>query len=126
MKAIQVLDAVVTVFGVGMGASTLLQARRIVKRRRSDDVSVAMLGVLIVGAVLWLAYGFAHNLTAVIATNATWLVGASLALAATLRYRRVPGGTEPSDAVGTTDSPSSRREGTVSESAVGPTSTKDP
>ncbi len=82
----------VTVFGIGMGASTLLQTRRIVKRRRSDDVSIGMLLVLIVGAILWLAYGFVHGLTAVIATNATWLVGAVLALAATLWYRRAPAG----------------------------------
>jgi MtN3 and saliva related transmembrane protein len=86
-----VLDAVVTVFGIGMGASTLLQTRRIIKRRRSDDVSIGMLLVLIVGAALWLAYGFVHGLTAVIATNITWLVGAILALLTTLYYRRVPG-----------------------------------
>jgi MtN3 and saliva related transmembrane protein len=88
---VEVLDAAVTAFGIGMGASTLLQARRIVKRRRSDDVSIGMLLVLITGAILWLVYGFVHGLTAVIATNATWLIGGTLTLLATLWYRRAPG-----------------------------------
>jgi MtN3 and saliva related transmembrane protein len=110
VQAVQVLDGVVAAVGVSMGASTLLQAWRIFRRRRSDDVSAVMLVVLIVGAVLWLAYGFVHDLVPIIATNATWLVGASLALAATLRYRRVPPGAEPPGAeppaaAGTTDRP---------------------
>lgn len=90
MQATDVLGAAVTVFGVGMGASTLLQVRRIVKRGRSDDVSIGMMVILICGSILWLAYGFVHSLVAVIATNGTWLIGATLALSVAIRYRRSP------------------------------------
>lgn len=125
MQAVEVLGDVVTVFGVGMGASTLLQARRIIKRRRSDDVSVAMLLVLISGSVLWLAYGFAHDLTAVIATNGTWLVGASFSLAVTLRYRQVAKKDADPNETRVAETSGARREGSASESATIPTSTDD-
>jgi hypothetical protein len=54
-----------------------------------------MLGLLIVGAATWLAYGLAHSLAQVIIANAVCLSASAATLLAALRFR---GTTEPTGA----------------------------
>ena len=74
-------------WGVAMAASPLLQIRRIVRRGSSHDVSLSAYGVLIVGFVLWIAYGIALGNAALIVPNSVALAVAATAIAIALRYR---------------------------------------
>ena len=73
--------------GVAMGLSPLLQLRRVVARGSSADVSLPYLGVLLVGFVLWLAYGVALGNAALIVSNMVALTAYAITIAAVLRFR---------------------------------------
>lgn len=74
-------------WGILMGISPILQIRRMVERRSSADVSMGYLMVLLVGFVLWIAYGLSILNVAVIVPNVVALVvGVSTVLVAR-RYR---------------------------------------
>ena len=75
--------------GIAMGLSPLLQLRRVAVRRSSADVSVAYLGVLFVGFVLWLSYGVAIGNAPLIVSNVVALTTNVLTIAAVLRFRAV-------------------------------------
>jgi MtN3 and saliva related transmembrane protein len=74
--------------GIAMGLSPLLQLRRIAIRRSSADVSVAYLGVLLVGFMLWLSYGIALHDAPLIVSNVVALATNVVTIAAVLRFRR--------------------------------------
>ena len=77
-------------WGVLMGISPLLQIRRMVERRSSADVSIGYLSVLIVGFVLWAAYGASiANLALVIPNTVSLVVGIATILVVR-RYRHGP------------------------------------
>ena len=57
------------VFGVAMGASPLLQLRRIIRLRSSRDISTGFFAVVVAGQLTWVAYGIALRNAAVIASN---------------------------------------------------------
>jgi uncharacterized protein with PQ loop repeat len=84
------LDVVVGCFGVLMGASPMFQVARILRRRHSADVSLEMLGVVWIGAVLWLVYGFDHGLPVMIIANVVGVLANAVAIAVTLRFRHAP------------------------------------
>jgi uncharacterized protein with PQ loop repeat len=74
-------------WGVLMAVSPILQIRRILERRSSDDVSLAYLGVLLVGFALWVGYGLSlPNLALVIPNTAAFVVGVVTIMVAR-RYR---------------------------------------
>jgi MtN3 and saliva related transmembrane protein len=81
------LAVLVTVWGVVMSLSPLLQIRAVVRTRSSADVSVGYLGVLLVGFVLWFAYGVSTGEPALMITNAASLATYAATLAVVLRYR---------------------------------------
>ena len=74
--------------GIAMGLSPLLQLRRVTVRRSSADVSLAYLGVLLVGFVLWLAYGLSIGNAALIVSNVVATVVCAATIAIALQYRR--------------------------------------
>jgi MtN3 and saliva related transmembrane protein len=73
--------------GIAMGLSPLLQLRRVTVRRSSADVSLADLGVLLVGFVLWLSYGVALGNVPLIVSNVVALSTNVLTVAVVLRFR---------------------------------------
>jgi uncharacterized protein with PQ loop repeat len=85
-----VLDLLVTIVGVAMGLSPILQIIRTRKRRHSADVSLPMFSVIFVGAVLWLCYGVEHGLSEVIVANAAGAVMNLAAIVVVLHYRHPP------------------------------------
>lgn len=85
---VAVLDIIVLIFGVAMGLSPLLQLQRMVRTRRSDDVALSMLGVLLVGSLLWLLYGIAHGQIPIIIANTAGLTAYISTLAVAVRLRR--------------------------------------
>lgn len=87
MNVTTALGVAAATFGVAMGLSPLLQLRRVVRRGSSADVSVPYLGVLLVGFVLWLAYGIALANAALIVSNAVAIATYAVTTAAVLRFR---------------------------------------
>jgi uncharacterized protein with PQ loop repeat len=94
MSTTTALGVAATTFGVAMGLSPLLQLRTVVRRGSSDDVSVPYLVVLLVGFVLWLAYGVALGNAALVISNAVALTAYAATTAVVVRYRR-PEASEP-------------------------------
>jgi len=74
-------------WAVAMALGPILQIRAIVRRRSSRGVSVGYFGILLVGFVLWIAYGAASdNLALVVPNTVAFLVGLAT-VAVVLRYR---------------------------------------
>jgi MtN3 and saliva related transmembrane protein len=85
---VTVLAAVAASWGVVMAFSPLLQVRQIRRHRSSRSVSVAYQQVLLVGFVLWLAYGIADRNVALIVPNTVAAVVSLATIAVVFRYRR--------------------------------------
>jgi MtN3 and saliva related transmembrane protein len=84
----------VTVLGIGaatwgivMALSPVLQIRRILNRRSSEDVSIGYFLVLLVGFAIWMAYGISiGNLVLIVPNSVAFCVGLATILIAR-RYR---------------------------------------
>lgn len=63
------LAVIAAAWGVLMAISPLLQIRRMVERRSSADLSISYIGVLMVGFILWIAYGVSIGNAALIVPN---------------------------------------------------------
>ena len=87
------LGILAATWGVMMAVSPALQARRILERRSSADISIAYLAVLQVGFALWVAYGLSLRNTAIIVPNAVALLVGAATIAVALRFRASPSGT---------------------------------
>ena len=74
-------------WGVAMAVAPLLQVRRILRRRSSHDVSLGYLVVLLVGFVLWVAYGVSLRNPALIVPNAIAFAVGATTIAVALRFR---------------------------------------
>src|SRR4029078_9636440 len=82
-----VLAAIAASWGVAMALAPLLQIRQIRRHRSSRSVSVAYQQVLLVGFVLWLAYGLADTKLALIVPNTVATVVSLATIAVVFRYR---------------------------------------
>jgi MtN3 and saliva related transmembrane protein len=85
------LGVVAATWAIAMALGPVLQIRKIVEHRSSRGVSIGYFSILLVGFLLWLAYGIAASSLVLIVPNvvATVVIGATIAVA--LRYRRLPG-----------------------------------
>ena len=78
-------------WAVLMGIAPVLQIRRMLRERSSREVSVAYFTILLVGFALWIAYGAAAGMLALVIPNVVALLtGASVVIVALL-LRRHPG-----------------------------------
>jgi MtN3 and saliva related transmembrane protein len=68
------LAVVAATMGVVMAAAPVLQIRRMFVTRSSKDVSIAYLGVLLVGFAVWIAYGVSLGNLALVVPNAVAIV----------------------------------------------------
>jgi uncharacterized protein with PQ loop repeat len=78
-------------WAVLMGISPILQIRRMLRERSSRDVSVGYFTILLIGFLLWIAYGAAAGLAALVIPNCVALVVGSAVIVVALRLRRLPG-----------------------------------
>jgi uncharacterized protein with PQ loop repeat len=74
-------------WGVAMALSPVLQMRAILATRSSRSVSVAYQQVLLVGFVLWLAYGIAIENAALIIPNTIAAVVSAATIVVSRRFR---------------------------------------
>jgi uncharacterized protein with PQ loop repeat len=81
------LALLVTAYGVGGASAGLLQARRLLERRQSCEVSALFLAIYAGGYAIWLAYGLSIGSSPLIVVDGIGLVCATLTLATTLSLR---------------------------------------
>jgi len=79
------------VAGVATAVAPFVQARRILRRRSSDDVSLWWLSLYGAGCFVWIAYGVSIASAPLVASQAVAAVGAAAATVLALRFRRVNG-----------------------------------
>ena len=76
-------------WAVLMAVAPLLQVRRMIRRRSSDDVSLGYLLILLPGFALWVAYGVASADLALVVPNAVAFAVATATVACAVQLRRV-------------------------------------
>ena len=81
------LAMVATSYGIGAAGAALLQARQIVRRKSSCDVSARFFATYAGGYAIWLLYGFSIGSLPLILVDAAGLLCGTLTLAVTLRTR---------------------------------------
>lgn len=74
-------------WAIAMALSPVLQIRKIVEHKSSHGVSIGYFLVLLVGFVLWLAYGVAASNYALIVPNTVAAAVTAATIAIALRYR---------------------------------------
>ena len=86
--ATTVLASVASSWAVLMGIAPVLQIRRMLREQSSREVSVGYFIILLVGFLLWIAYGAAAGIPALVIPNiVALLVGATVIIVA-LHLRR--------------------------------------
>src|SRR5215467_9601700 len=86
--ATTILAAAASSWAVLMGVAPVLQIRRMLREQSSRQVSVGYFTILLIGFLLWIAYGAAAGIPALVVPNAVaLLVGATVIIVA-LRLRR--------------------------------------
>ena len=84
----EIISVLATVFGVAMAISGIPQIHRIVKRKSSEDVSVIMMSIVLIGVIIWFIYGLVFNSYPIIIANAVGIVIWGATLVTILRYRK--------------------------------------
>jgi MtN3 and saliva related transmembrane protein len=83
-----VLAVAASSWAVLMGIAPVLQIRRMLRERSSRDVSIAYFAILLVGFLLWIGYGAAAGLPALVIPNIVALLVGAAVIAVALRLRR--------------------------------------
>ncbi len=105
------LEIAATLYGVGAAATVLLQARQILMRRSSSDVSARFFASYMGGYAMWLLYGLSIQSVPLILVDAFGLLCSGITLAVTLSVRgsllrpATWGGTGAGDAITELESP---------------------
>lgn len=81
------LDVAAATWGVILAPASLLQLRRMLRRRSSDDVSIDYLVLLLPSFCLWVSYGIASRDTALAIPDTVAAVIAGLTIAVAVRLR---------------------------------------
>lgn len=82
------LGLAAAVWGVLMAVAPLLQIRRMVVRRSSEDLSLGYFAVLLPGFALWVAYGWAGGDWPLVVPNAVALTVGVATVVVGLRLRK--------------------------------------
>ena len=82
-----VLATVATVYGVAAAGSALLQARQVLRRGSSCDVSARFFATYAGGYAVWLLYGLSIDSVPLVLVDAAGLLCGLITLAVTLRMR---------------------------------------
>jgi uncharacterized protein with PQ loop repeat len=85
--ASQVLAAIAIGYGVAAALSVLLQARQMLARGGSGDVSARFLAAYVGGYAIWLLYGLSLRDVPIIVVDALGLVCGAITLVVALRLR---------------------------------------
>jgi uncharacterized protein with PQ loop repeat len=89
-SSLQLLSTAATAYGVIAPLSALLQARQMIARRSSREVSVRFFASYAGGYAIWLLYGLSAGSTPLIVVDAVGVLCAGLTLAVALALRGSP------------------------------------
>jgi MtN3 and saliva related transmembrane protein len=81
------LAILATGWGLVMSLSPLLQVRVVLQRRSSKEVSIGWIVVLLIGFVLWGAYGLSIRNLPLVLTNIVSCTVCAFTLTVVLRFR---------------------------------------
>ena len=84
-----ILTVVASSFGIVMGASPLLQIRKMLAEHSSRQVSIGYFAILALGSTLWGSYAVTINNIAVFIPNVVAGVAAVATIAVAVNLRRV-------------------------------------
>ena len=76
-----------TLYGIGAAGAVLLQARQIVRRKRSCDVSARFFAAYVGGYAIWLLYGVRIGSVPLVLVDLVGLLCGGFTLAITLALR---------------------------------------
>lgn len=76
--------------GVVMGVAPVLQIRRMLRERSSDQVSLGYFVILLTGFVLWIGYGVSLRNLALVIPNGVALLVTAAVITVAMRLRRPP------------------------------------
>ena len=88
MSTSDLLAVGATIAGLAMALSPSLQIRRMRRTRSSNDVSLLYLGLLSLGFVVWIAYGYSISNWVLAGTNSASLAFMVVTILVALSYRR--------------------------------------
>jgi MtN3 and saliva related transmembrane protein len=77
-------------WAIAMALGPVLQIRKIVQLRSSRTISIGYFLVLLVGFILWCAYGVAASNLALVVPNAVAAIVIVATIMVALRYRQLP------------------------------------
>jgi hypothetical protein len=83
----RIIAAAATLYGVGGALSVLLQARQMLARGASCDVSLRFLATYVGGYAIWLLYGVAIGSVPIVLVHALGLATGAVTLTVALRLR---------------------------------------
>jgi uncharacterized protein with PQ loop repeat len=87
LEPTQILAAAATVYGVAGALSVLLQARQMLARGGSCDVSLRFLAIYVGGYAIWLLYGISTQSAPIVLVHALGLMTGTITLAVALKLR---------------------------------------
>jgi len=82
------LALIATAYGLCGAASSLLEAARLLRSGSADEISLAFLGLLLGGYLVWLLYGISAGDQPLIITDAVGLAASTITLSIAARLRR--------------------------------------
>ena len=85
--AATVLATAASSWAVLMGIAPVLQIRRMVQQRSSREVSLGYFTILLIGFLLWIAYGAAAGLPALVIPNTVALLVGTAVIVTAVRLR---------------------------------------
>lgn len=81
------LPLFVTTYGITASLAALIQARQLLQRRRSCDLSASLFAIYLGGYGLWVAYGLSIGSVPLVAVNIVGAVSIAFVLAVALSLR---------------------------------------
>lgn len=84
----ELLAGATSTWAIAMALSPSLQIRTMLRTQSSDDVSIGYFGVLVVGFLLWIAYGIAKRDPVLFVPNTVAAVVGVTTIVVALRFRR--------------------------------------
>ena len=81
------LEGWMTIVGISIALSSVPQIIRLLRRKKSDDVSICLPLIWIHGNLWWCYYGFKINEFSLIVTNFIGTITATILLLMMIRYR---------------------------------------
>jgi uncharacterized protein with PQ loop repeat len=86
--AATVLATAASSWAVLMGIAPVLQIRRMLREQSSREVSLGYFTILLIGFLLWIAYGAAAGIPALVIPNAVALLVGTAVIITAVRLRR--------------------------------------